>query len=59
MRCFQLGISVSDLHELTVGMVLDIMEENIIDDETSTNSEETERDATQEDIDKFRDGGWF
>jgi hypothetical protein len=59
LRCFQLGISVSDLHELTVGIVLDIVEESILDSDNSQNDEVIERDATQDDIEKFRNGGWF
>ena len=47
LRCMEVGISVSDLDLLTVGLVLDIWTEKTNDGVTYN------RVATQEDFDKF------
>lgn len=47
LRCIELGISLSDLDELTVGMVYDIFTEK------SNDSVEWDTMATAEDIDNF------
>ena len=49
LRCIEIGISVSDLDLLTIGLVLDIWTEKTNDGVTYA------RVATQEDFDKF----WF
>lgn len=48
LRCVQIGLSVADLKEITVGMVFDLYTE-------MNNSDTTEnvREATQEDMDAF------
>ena len=47
LRCMEIGISVSDLDLLTVGLVLDIWTEKMND------GVKYARVATQEDFDKF------
>lgn len=47
LRCMEVGISVSDLELLTVGLVLDIWTEKMND------GVNYRRVATQEDFDKF------
>lgn len=47
LRCMEVGISVSDLDLLTVGLVLDIWTEKMND------GVKYRRVATQEDFDKF------
>lgn len=46
LRCIQVGISLSDLHLLTMGMVTDILTENAND------SAEYDLQPTQEDFDR-------
>lgn len=49
LRCLQIGLSLSDLDLLSIGMVLDILTEHnndYFEEETATN-------ATQIDFDKF------
>ena len=47
LRCFEIGISVSDLDEMTIGLILDVWTERAND------SVEYKRIAGQEDFDKF------
>ena len=47
LRCVELGISISDLDLLTIGLVLDMWTEKANDDV------KYERIATQEDFNKF------
>lgn len=47
LRCFEIGIGVKDLDELTIGLILDVWTERAND------SVEYRRVATQEDFDKF------
>lgn len=47
LRCFQLGLSTADLHELDYGTVIDMMIES------GNDGEEYQQLATQEDFDKF------
>jgi hypothetical protein len=60
LRLFQAGITISDLHEMTVGMAEDILIEmaNDMNEITDDIDGETTRDATQEDIDEFIKKGW-
>lgn len=51
LRCLEVGLSVSDLELLTVGLVLDIWTERLNDDVKEPKSDI--REATQEDFDKF------
>ena len=51
LRCLEVGISMSDLELLTVGLVLDIWTERLNDDVKEPKSDI--REATQEDFDKF------
>lgn len=51
LRCVQIGLSMSDLDLLDVGMVYDMMIEN--DNDTAENAYNTEREATQADFDRF------
>lgn len=54
LRCFQVGIKLSDLDFLNYGMVLDILAENNKDyAETMKQDDDSERVATQADYDKF------
>lgn len=48
LRCVQLGLSVSDLKYLSIGMVLDMM------NEADNDSLEYKQLATQEDFDAFK-----
>ena len=50
LRSVELGISISDLDLLTVGLVIDMWTEKAND---STKYEKAAREATQEDFDKF------
>lgn len=47
LRCVELGLSLSDLDEITIGMVFDMFTEKSNDDV------EYDQVATQEDIDNF------
>lgn len=47
LRCVQIGLSISDLDRLDMGMILDMITEN------SNDSCEYKELATQEDFDKF------
>ena len=47
LRCFEIGISVKDLDDLTIGLVLDIWTEK------GNDSVKYRQVATQEDFDKF------
>lgn len=47
LRCVQLGLQISELELLTVGMVFDMLSESANDDEDWPEL------ATQEDFDKF------
>ena len=51
LRCLEVGLSMSDLELLTVGLVLDIWTERLNDDVKEPKS--NIREATQEDFDKF------
>lgn len=51
LRCLEVGLSMSDLDLLTVGLVLDIWTERLNDDVKEKKS--NVREATQEDFDKF------
>lgn len=51
LRCLEVGLSMSDLELLTVGLVLDIWTERLNDDVKEPKSDI--REATQEDMDKF------
>jgi hypothetical protein len=51
LRCLEVGLSMSDLELLTVGLVLDIWTERLNDDVKEPKSDI--REATQEDFDKF------
>ena len=51
LRCLEVGLSMSDLELLTVGLVLDIWTERLNDDVKEPKSDI--REATQEDYDKF------
>ena len=51
LRCLEVGLSMSDLELLTVGLVLDIWTERLNDDVKEPKSDI--REATQEDCDKF------
>ncbi len=51
LRCLDVGLSMSDLELLTVGLVLDIWTERLNDDVKEPKSDI--REATQEDFDKF------
>ena len=51
LRCLEVGLSMSDLELLTVGLVLDIWTERLNDDVNEPKSDI--REATQEDFDKF------
>lgn len=51
LRCLEVGLSMSDLELLTVGLVLDIWTERLNDDAKEPKSDI--REATQEDFDKF------
>lgn len=54
LRCFQVGIKLSDLDFLNYGMVLDILAENNKDyAETMKQDDDSARVATQADYDKF------
>lgn len=54
LRCFQVGIKLSDLDFLNYGMVLDILTENSKDyAEATTQDNNSARVATQADYDKF------
>ncbi len=50
LRSVELGISISDLDLLTVGLVIDMWTEKVND---SAKYEKVAREATQEDFDKF------
>lgn len=50
LRSVELGISISDLDLLTVGLVIDMWTEKAND---SVKYEKAAREATQEDFDKF------
>ncbi|MDB2178127.1 MULTISPECIES: hypothetical protein [Lachnospiraceae] len=47
LRCIEIGISISDLDRLSIGLVLDIWSEK------SNDSVKYQKIATQEDFDKF------
>lgn len=47
LRCLEIGLSIKDLDDLTIGMVMDIWTEKGNDSVTYDNL------ATQEDFDKF------
>ena len=47
LRCLQIGLSLADLEELTLGMVFDILTEK------KNDGYEYEEQATQADIDAF------
>lgn len=47
LRCFQTGLSIKDLDELTIGMVNDMFTESLNDDY------DYKQIATQEDMDRF------
>ena len=47
LRCVEIGISISDLDLLTIGLVLDMWTEK------SNDGQQYDRRATQEDFDKF------
>lgn len=47
LRCIEIGISISDLDLLSIGLVLDIWSEK------SNDSVKYQKIATQEDFDKF------
>ena len=51
LRCLEVGLSMSDLELLAVGLVLDIWTERLNDDVKEPKSDI--REATQEDFDKF------
>lgn len=51
LRCLEVGLSMSDLDLLTVGLVLDIWTERLNDEVKETKSDV--REATQQDFDKF------
>lgn len=51
LRCLEVGLSMSDLELLTVGLVLDIWTERLNDDVKEPKSDI--REATQEDFDLF------
>ena len=51
LRCLEVGLSMSDLELLTVGLVLDIWTERLNDDVKEPKIDI--REATQEDFDKF------
>ena len=51
LRCLEVGLSMSDLELLTIGLVLDIWTERLNDDVKEPKSDI--REATQEDFDKF------
>lgn len=51
LRCLEVGLSMSDLELMTVGLVLDIWTERLNDDVKEPKSDI--REATQEDFDKF------
>lgn len=54
LRSIQVGLSLADLDILNYGMVLDILAENNKDyAETITNDNNSAREATQADYDKF------
>lgn len=53
LRCLEVGLSISDLELLTVGLVLDIWTERLNDDVKESKSKSDIREATQEDFDKF------
>lgn len=53
LRCLEVGLSMSDLELLTVGLVLDIWTERLNDDVKEPKSKSDIREATQEDFDKF------
>ena len=48
LRCLEIGLSMKDLEDLTIGMVMDIWTEKGNDSATYDNL------ATQEDFDKFQ-----
>lgn len=47
LRCFQCGITITDLEQLSIGMVYDIFTEN------QNDNYEYKQVATQSDFDKF------
>lgn len=47
LRCVELGISISDLEQITIGMVMDMLEEKYQD------SQPVEYEASQQDFDSF------
>lgn len=49
LRCTEVGLSMTDLDHLTVGMVIDLFTERLNDQEEPN----TTRKATQKDFDKF------
>lgn len=49
LRCIQLGLSIDDLKQLTVGMILDVYTEL----ENNKNDNNPVHEATQEDMDRF------
>jgi hypothetical protein len=56
LRLFQIGISIADLREMTVGMAQDILIEQV-NDYVKANGE-AEEEASQDDFDKFAERGW-
>ena len=53
LRAIQLGLSLADLDLLTVGMLIDMHTEAINDQADDDEYEEAEREATQDDFDRF------
>lgn len=56
LRCLEIGLPIRDLELLTIGMVIDIWTESLNDrvDGTGNNSSnDTVREATQADFDRF------
>ena len=51
LRCTQMGLSMSDLNDLDVGMVYDMMIE--LANDSAEDTQDTVREATQADFDKF------
>ena len=51
LRCCQVGLSMSDLDELDMGMIYDILIENAND--AAEDAYDKVRDATQADFDRF------
>ena len=52
LRCLEIGLSMTDLNLLTIGMILDIWTEKS-NDGVKYRTKHTVRDAEQADFDKF------